>query len=96
MTDVECNINNIMEKMTIEELGMLIISKACSMEEKAEIDVIDFINTCILVVQAIKESTSISPTYLFDTLQYIMNQLQEVASDGGNLEVYKVKKEEKK
>lgn len=95
MADVEHDINDIMERMSIQELGMLIISKACSMEEKVEIDIIDFTNTCMLVVQAIKENTSISPTYLFQTLQYIMNHLQKIASDGGKLEIYGVKKEEK-
>lgn len=88
----EDRINGIMEEMSIEELGMLVLTKACNMEENKEIDILDLINNCILVVQAIKENTSISPTHLFKTMQYIMVQLDEVASDGGQLEIYKVKK----
>lgn len=90
----ELDINKLMEDMSYEDLGRLVITKACNMQENKRVDIIDFVHTCTLVILAIKESTNISSSDLFYTMGYVMEQLKHVADEGGMLEIYAVNKEQ--
>lgn len=86
------DINELIENMSYEDLGKLVLTKACNIQENKDIDIIDLLNTCMLVINAIKENTTISPSELFYTMQYIMSQLENVANEGGKLEIYTINK----
>lgn len=89
---IDKDFNESMEDMSYEDLGRLVLTKACTIEKNKDIDIIDLLNTCMLVLVAIKKNTKISPSSLFYTMEYIMGQLENVASDGGKLEVYTIAK----
>lgn len=90
------SIKEILEQSSEREIVMVVLTKVCSIYEEQEIDVIQFLDTCQKVINAIHYETDIEPNKLFSVVELIVLYLHEVVSENGTLEIYKINEESKK
>ena len=80
----------LINEMSDEQLVMLVLTKACTICETNEIDILEFINICMLVIRSIEDCYGISSTRLFFCLEKLIAILEEVAEGDGIIEIYKI------
>jgi hypothetical protein len=76
--------------MTDEELGDYIVTITCSQLseiESKETDVFELTHKCLLSLKILKSESSITATRLFNVLDLIMDNLKNVAGDGGKITI---------
>lgn len=85
--NVNEKLTGIVDGMTDAEAADYVLTAVCMNVNKRELDIIELVTKCTLMLEGLKGVTNISATRLFSILEVIMKLLKEVAGDGGLIEI---------